>query len=1276
MGKLIDNDTKKIIGGVGLIVGGALLLETGNPMGAQMILAGVGLLMMAAETGENLPSAAIIQDMRSLTISHRSTTSPWKAIYGKCRVGGPIVYINLTGDDLEFLNIVMVLAPHKIVDVCESGEVAGKFYPSYIYFNDLRVPIDPATGNALTNQMRAGFPFPKVYDPFSVSFTSSEINIGSDTINPRVDGVNTAIFHYITHNQRVRFTTTGVAPSPLVEGRVYFASVDNTNTIKLMERFDAGNPQIIDLTTGGSGTHSLQLDEFQQTTDYLGHVFVEFKKGSPNQNVLPSLKAEINDSDKWGDDHRLRGRAYAYIRLKWNPEVFSSGRPNISFDVKGKELWDPRLGLDPDNDAHVVGDVRQNNAALIALDYMNNGSTSDQKATGTYGLGISRDDIDTDSFITAANVCDGDVNLKDGGDENRYEAHGSISTTRTPKTNIESILSSMRGRIIYLGGKWKIYAAEYQAPYATPFTESDLLGTPKIQSMISRRENFNAVKGIFRSPWTGFISGQYPDVVNSTYETEDGEIRVYGELNLPMVISPSQAQRLGKIHLENIRRKVSMSIRGKLSFFIMEPGESLLFTMSSLEDATLTSANQPWTDKEFEVLSGSLNIGSDGNLGYVIQMKEIDSTVFAWDENTDEGDMAVGTASTALSSLAFGADADSSLVSSVTLTSGTAELFIRLDGTVFSRLKVSWTLPGNIYIKEGGRIEIQFKKSSASAWEDAGIIPGNQTEFFILDVEDDPASDNVYDVRVRTINSIGARSNWVVEEGHAVSGKLVPPSDVTGFVATIVRGGIKLAWNEIPDIDRSVYEVQQGTVWDASGNEVKDKLRGLNIRDASPNAAGVASDYMIKAIDTSGLFSDNEATAQETIPVPTTPTSFAGTIERGGIRLRWTASTDLNHSHYAIKKGASWVAGTFLDATRETTEYFDEGVLLGNNVYHIRDVDVFGNESTEASDTVNYVAPADVATFIAVQNAGVLLLQWSDVEFLNLDGYIIKYGPPGSVVWDTGVPITNINPGTSETTAVLPPGTHRILIKAVDVFGFESVNAITKDVIIQQINAIFSDVDHAPAWGGILTNLHHHYTNRLAIADQTAATGDNFDVFDTYIQNPFATSTYETVEYDLGVNGPFSVRISHTLDAILHVDEASGIVVASMEVNIDPDGLGFDGWEPFNTGLRTVQKVKFRFVLDNTQGESVVNDYNTIIDQPSISERDQGVSISASGTSIAFVNPFLELPIVTISVEQVSGGEKLFAGWRDKTVLGFDIFIFNEDGIAKAGTVDWEAHNL
>jgi hypothetical protein len=90
--------------------------------------------------------------------------------------------------------------------------------------------------------------------------------------------------------------------------------------------------------------------------------------------------------------------------------------------------------------------------------------------------------------------------------------------------------------------------------------------------------------------------------------------------------------------------------------------------------------------------------------------------------------------------------------------SGTTHLYLRNDGTIFSRVKLTWTATTDANVLSDGFFEIEYRKQSSLLvdWEKSTTVPGTESSAYVLDVEDSVA----YLFRVRAVNNLGVRSSW------------------------------------------------------------------------------------------------------------------------------------------------------------------------------------------------------------------------------------------------------------------------------------------------------------------------------------------------------------------------------------------------------------------------------------------------------------------------------------------------------------------------------------
>jgi hypothetical protein len=389
--------------------------------------------------------------------------------------------------------------------------------------------------------------------------------------------------------------------------------------------------------------------------------------------------------------------------------------------------------------------------------------------------------------------------------------------------------------LVYQQGTYRLYAgAAAVATFA--LDESDLRAPLRLRPRPPRRDLYNAVRGSFVDPAQYWQPTEFPPLVNAAYESQDGAQRIFRDIELPFTNDPAAAQRLAKIHLGKSRQGLSVEFPAKLTGL----------NIAVWDVVQVSIARLGWVAKEFRVLGW--NLSADGGVDLVLQ--EESPAAYAW---------SAGDASAA------DAAPDTNLPSPFTvapptalaLASGTPHLYTRLDGTVFSRIKASWTSPADAFVTSGGRIEIQYKKSGDAAWQPSQFVSGDATAAYILDVQDGQS----YDARARAVNGIGVASAWATASNHVVVGKTAPPSDVAGFTAAPNGALVVFRWQAVSDLDIAGYSIrygQAGAPWSAM-TELTSATRGTQITTAAvPPGAWL---FAIKARDTSGNESLNAATA-------------------------------------------------------------------------------------------------------------------------------------------------------------------------------------------------------------------------------------------------------------------------------------------------------------------------------------------------------------------------------------------------------------------------------
>jgi len=543
------------------------------------------------------------------------------------------------------------------------------------------------------------------------------------------------------------------------------------------------------LTLDGNG-------EVTAPAKYAGKIRVNTHLGASDQSADSDLVAESN---KWTNQHRLRGIAYLYVRLKFDQDAFPNGVPDITATVKGKKVYDPR------SDTIAWSD----NPALCLRDYITEG----------YGLNEATANIDDTLVASAADVCDETDTLDSS---TRYTCNGAFVTQVAPVDILNDILTSMGGLLWYAQGQWRMKPAYYVAPTVS-FTEDDLRSSISVKTRHSRRDNFNTVKGTFRGEESNWQVTDYPEVSNEAFLLADKGQESVLDLELPFTDNAAEARRIARIALERNRQQLTVSASFGLKAFQVQTGDIIKLTVDRFG----------WESKEFEVTSWTFGLVDEYDLQVQMTLREISESVF---DEVDDGVVYERDNTTLLSAFE---------VPSVGLSASATTQILREKLTNVIDVTVSSGRPEGI-----DRVEVEFKESSESEYTSVGS--GELGLYRVVDLETGD-----YDFRARAINTFGVKGEWEFLFGISADGLLGPPADVSGLTAEVNGASIHLEWEPVADLDLSYYRIRHsveetGATW-ANATTAVDKVPRPASAVTVPTRPGT---YHIKAVDKSGITSE------------------------------------------------------------------------------------------------------------------------------------------------------------------------------------------------------------------------------------------------------------------------------------------------------------------------------------------------------------------------------------------------------------------------------------
>lgn len=672
-------------------------------------------------------------------------------------------------------------------------------------------------------------------------------------------------------------------------------------------------------------------------SDWGTYVTIDRKYGTATQGASTAL---VNDVTAWTNDHKLSGIAYISFRLEWDQDKFPQGVPNITSVIKGKKVYDPRLDSTV---SYGSGSHRSNdestweysaNSALCTRDYL-----VDEK----YGLGEDASTIDLTAIKTAADLSDeliADASQKIvpntmvngtfyeivelgtfnytavGASSNtvgvrftasnvgsvfgsgyvtavfhkRYECNGRLETANQIKSNIEQILGSMGGRVIYSGGKYHIQGAEYRAPTFS-FDESQIISSIKTQTKQSRRSLYNSVKGTFVSAEKDFKVLDYPAQILQTAAgsfitgtkyrilfvgdtdftaigaaanevgveftatgagtgtgtasksiVEDGA-RINLDMPLPFVSNNIQAQRLAKIALLRSRQQVVISMTVNLSGLRCKVGDVINIDYDKLG----------YSAKTFEIIGYQLTVSQSGEIGVQLDCIETASSVYDW-STADEEDFLSG------------GELDlynGRTVNDVTGFTLTEDSLLGPDGTLKSSVILNWTAPNDAFIDF---YKIRYNENGTTTYFHAET---RETNLTIQNL--DRSGGKTYDFRVQVQNLLGVTSSGVTLSDQGLQGDTTAPDPVTNVN---IESGLKytatITWTNPTNADFAYVQIYTDPNGVTKPADPIAKVNGTEYVYVPRSKAEYSTRryFWLEAVDFSGNVSTTVGPVNEIITLP------------------------------------------------------------------------------------------------------------------------------------------------------------------------------------------------------------------------------------------------------------------------------------------------------------------------------------------------------------------------------------------------------------------------
>lgn len=545
---------------------------------------------------------------------------------------------------------------------------------------------------------------------------------------------------------------------------------------------------------------------------YANYVRIKKHLGQSSQGADSSLVAEVPE---WTTNHKIQGRAYVYVRLQYNQDLFPSGIPNISAVVRGKKIFDPRDSV-----------IRfTTNNALFAYDYL-----TDE----TYGL-ESSGSIDETSVIAAANLADEFVSTSSIalaatsvsastdcitlandprlrfqlGDRVQVTTSGSLPSGLSLSTNYyvvpyqyktnprirlaTSFQNAMDGIYIDLttAGSGTLTVTKNAEPryHGAGIISADSsvgdnfldilsgfggratytggewkLNAPSyITPVLTLDENdfigpIEVITSLPRSEKFNQIKGIFTSPLNDWQPTDYPVMTDDAAVGRDLETIPRDYDVPFATREFTTQRLAKIELLKATQAIAVKAQCNLRAMQAEVGDTVaITNTRFGWTAKVFEVMGFKFILGGSGDtpeIGVELDLRETASAIYDW-ATSEESDIDIAPNSELPNAF------DVAALTGVSFSSRPVDTAL---GDLVFALVLQWTMSEDIFVQEGGLYEIQFKLSADMDWRPSFFVAGGSS---FADVQQ--ASVNTsYDLRIRAVNNLGVRSSWVTILGAVV----------------------------------------------------------------------------------------------------------------------------------------------------------------------------------------------------------------------------------------------------------------------------------------------------------------------------------------------------------------------------------------------------------------------------------------------------------------------------------------------------------------------------
>lgn len=362
------------------------------------------------------------------------------------------------------------------------------------------------------------------------------------------------------------------------------------------------------VTSGNYGDH-LALKFYDGTQTTADQFTVDRLGTAPNQ---PWTSAMVGTGVTYARLHYVYQASKVPGRLRWK------------FVIDGAKLYDPRKDTTVGGSGTHRYDTLSThewtaNLAVIVYNVLRGFYVANSVGTRQFFYGLENttaDQFPLDIWFAAMNECDVSMDIGGSATEAQYKIGGEVAIDVEPMEFVQAAVKSCGGRLVEVGGIYKLYIGAPGLSVQTIADESLRADVAEsFRPILGLQDRINYITGSYTSPEDGWVEKVAPDRRNATWETEDGR-RLPADLTVPLVQSGRQVQQLMEQLLLRSRQQRKHTIPLGRGGFQIEPGDII----------TWNSTRNGYVAKLFEVD----DVDYDPNLNATLSVTEVDPADYDW----------------------------------------------------------------------------------------------------------------------------------------------------------------------------------------------------------------------------------------------------------------------------------------------------------------------------------------------------------------------------------------------------------------------------------------------------------------------------------------------------------------------------------------------------------------------------------------------------------------------------------------------------------------------